>query len=157
MVLGWNRASSVSLPPPATAGAASANAAHIPNPNMIFFMQAHWHRRKINLPSDCDATSGRVDKTSTIPRLSRELSVERMGGMLSRRDMMVNATAALLAAPASAATAKSGTLHRRLVCLDTHLDTPASLARPGWNMMQRHSRDADFTQVDYPRMVKGGL
>jgi membrane dipeptidase len=24
-------------------------------------------------------------------------------------------------------------------------------------MMQRHTRDADFTQVDYPRMVEGGL
>jgi membrane dipeptidase len=48
-------------------------------------------------------------------------------------------------------------LHQRLVCLDTHLDTPASLARPGWDIMQRHSRDGDFTQVDYPRMVEGGL
>ena len=48
-------------------------------------------------------------------------------------------------------------LHQRLICLDTHLDTPASLARPGWDMMQRHQRDSDFTQVDYPRMVEGGL
>ncbi len=48
-------------------------------------------------------------------------------------------------------------LHRRLLCLDTHLDTPASLARPGWDMMRRHTREGDFTQVDYPRMVQGGL
>ena len=48
-------------------------------------------------------------------------------------------------------------LHRRLLCLDTHLDTPSSLARPGWDMMQRHNRDQDFTQVDQPRMVEGGL
>ena len=48
-------------------------------------------------------------------------------------------------------------LHQRLLCLDTHLDTPASLARPGWDMMQRHSRDSDLTQVDYPRMLAGGL
>jgi membrane dipeptidase len=48
-------------------------------------------------------------------------------------------------------------LHQRLLCLDTHLDTPASLARPGWDMMKRHSRDQDLTQVDYPRMVAGGL
>jgi membrane dipeptidase len=47
--------------------------------------------------------------------------------------------------------------HQRLICLDTHLDTPSSLARPGWDMMQRHIRDQDFTQVDYPRMVEGGL
>jgi len=48
-------------------------------------------------------------------------------------------------------------LHQRLICLDTHLDTPANLARPGWDMMQRHSVATDFTQVDYPRMVEGGL
>jgi membrane dipeptidase len=48
-------------------------------------------------------------------------------------------------------------LHQRLLCLDTHLDTPASFARPGWDMMKRHSRDQDLTQVDYPRMVEGGL
>jgi membrane dipeptidase len=48
-------------------------------------------------------------------------------------------------------------LHQRLLCLDTHLDTPASLARPGWDMMKRHSRDQDLTQVDYPRMLSGGL
>ena len=48
-------------------------------------------------------------------------------------------------------------MHQRLLCLDTHLDTPASLARPGWEMMKRHSRDQDLTQVDYPRMVEGGL
>src|SRR4029079_7036554 len=48
-------------------------------------------------------------------------------------------------------------LHQRLLCLDTHLDTPATFARPGWDMMKRHSRDTDLTQVDYPRMVEGGL
>jgi len=48
-------------------------------------------------------------------------------------------------------------MHQRLLCLDTHLDTPASLARPGWDMMKRHSRGQDLTQVDYPRMVEGGL
>ena len=41
-------------------------------------------------------------------------------------------------------------LHKRLICLDTHLDMPANLARPGWDMMKRHSVDEDFTQVDYP-------
>ncbi|HKB96734.1 MAG TPA: dipeptidase [Rhizomicrobium sp.] len=59
--------------------------------------------------------------------------------------------------PTAAKTDPGHALHQRLICLDTHLDTPASLARPGWRMMQRHSRDQDFTQVDYPRMVEGGL
>src|SRR4051812_35809791 len=70
---------------------------------------------------------------------------------------MVNGAALGAAASAFAQTGSTSALHRRLICLDTHLDTPASLARPGWDMMQRHARDADFTQVDYPRMVEGGL
>jgi len=67
--------------------------------------------------------------------------------------MLATGAASLAARPASAAPS----LHQRLLCLDTHLDTPSSLARPGWDMMQRHARDQDFTQVDYPRMVEGGL
>ncbi len=62
-----------------------------------------------------------------------------------------------LAASLPGKTQPAGALHQRLICLDTHLDTPASLARPGWDIMRRHSRDEDFTQVDYPRMVEGGL
>lgn len=48
-------------------------------------------------------------------------------------------------------------LHERLIVLDTHLDTPANLARPGWSIMDRHDRENDLSQVDYPRMVDGGL
>ena len=79
---------------------------------------------------------------------------------ISRRTFMVNGAAAIAALPGSADAAKPAgarAMHERLICLDTHLDTPASLARPGWNMMQRHSWANDFTQVDYPRMVEGGL
>ncbi|HEY4941370.1 MAG TPA: dipeptidase [Rhizomicrobium sp.] len=81
--------------------------------------------------------------------------------MLSRRTMLATG-AALTAAPvfakplprhADAARA----LHNRLLCLDTHLDTPAVFARPGYDMMQRHSFETQLSQVDYPRMVEGGL
>jgi membrane dipeptidase len=74
---------------------------------------------------------------------------------VSRRTILVNGAALLAVPPAFAKGARA--LHQKLICLDTHLDTPASLARPGWDVMQRHARDADFTQVDYPRMVEGGL
>jgi membrane dipeptidase len=68
---------------------------------------------------------------------------------------MVNGGALALVQPSSAAPKHS--LHHRLICLDTHLDTPMNFARPGWNIMQRHGGMIDTTQVDYPRMVEGGL
>jgi len=80
-----------------------------------------------------------------------------MGMTVSRRTILVNGAALLAAPPAFAKEPPARALHQKLICLDTHLDTPASLARPGWDMMQRHTRDADFTQVDYPRMIEGGL
>lgn len=51
----------------------------------------------------------------------------------------------------------SRSLHERLLVLDTHLDTPAHFARPGWSILDRHEYDTDLSQVDYPRMVEGGL
>ncbi|WP_340265219.1 dipeptidase [Sphingobium mellinum] len=48
-------------------------------------------------------------------------------------------------------------LHERLVTLDTHLDTPASLDLPGWSIEEGHDVHTDYTQVDLPRMKKGGL
>jgi membrane dipeptidase len=48
-------------------------------------------------------------------------------------------------------------LHQRLVTLDSHLDTPASLDLPGWSIEDEHAVHSDYTQVDLPRMRKGGL
>lgn len=53
--------------------------------------------------------------------------------------------------------AKARDIHQRAVVLDTHLDTPANLPRPGWSIVDRHRFQDDGTQVDYPRMVDGGL
>lgn len=48
-------------------------------------------------------------------------------------------------------------LHQKLLTLDSHLDTPASLDLPGWSIDEEHGVHSDFTQVDLPRMKKGGL
>ncbi len=48
-------------------------------------------------------------------------------------------------------------LHERLLLLDSHLDTPMQLARPGWDISQRHRYADDLSQVDLPRMREGGL
>ena len=47
--------------------------------------------------------------------------------------------------------------HQKLLTLDSHLDTPASLDLPGWSIDDEHDVLHDYTQVDLPRMKKGGL
>ncbi len=65
--------------------------------------------------------------------------------------------AACLAGAPAAHAADAGAIHQRILTLDTHLDTPMNFARPGWDMMDEHSVQSDMSEVDYPRMVKGGL
>lgn len=62
---------------------------------------------------------------------------------------------ALALSPAHAADA--ATVHQRLMVLDTHMDTPMNFGRPGWDIMDAHTFENDLSQIDYPRMVKGGL
>lgn len=62
--------------------------------------------------------------------------------------------AAPLAPPVSA---KAKAIHERVLTLDTHLDTPASLAIDGWSIAEEHGFRTDYTQVDLPRMKKGAL
>ncbi|QUN06063.1 dipeptidase [Shewanella yunxiaonensis] len=61
------------------------------------------------------------------------------------------------AAHAEVSLAQANAIQRALLTLDTHLDTPANLVKPGFDIMQRHSYDEDFTQVDVPRMNEGLL
>lgn len=65
--------------------------------------------------------------------------------------------AASAASPTPKVSAKARALHERVLTLDTHLDTPASLALDGWSIASEHDVHSDYTQVDVPRMVKGGL
>ena len=62
-----------------------------------------------------------------------------------------------LLVPPAARAADARAIHERILTLDTHMDTPMNFARPGWDMMDEHSVESDLSQVDYPRMVKGGL
>ncbi len=48
-------------------------------------------------------------------------------------------------------------VHEAALVLDTHLDTPANLARPGWDIADDHTHEGDLSQVDLPRMKSGGL
>ena len=64
---------------------------------------------------------------------------------------------ALLGCASPSLAADANAIHERILTLDTHLDTPMNFARPGWDIMDSHSVEEDLSQVDYPRMVKGGL
>ena len=75
--------------------------------------------------------------------------------MIDRRTILVNGAAVAMTAPAWGQS--SAAIHRRLICLDTHLDAPSNFSRTGWNIMDRHGGAVDSTQLDYPRMVQGGL
>ena len=52
---------------------------------------------------------------------------------------------------------KTQAFHESIVVMDTHLDTPALLVQPGFDIMHAHTVDGDFSQVDVPRMDAGGL
>lgn len=83
----------------------------------------------------------------------------------TRNAALAAALTVLLAGPALAAgpaqaikvSARAKALHNRVLTLDTHLDTPASLAIEGWSIADEHGVTTDYTQVDLPRMKKGGL
>jgi membrane dipeptidase len=71
--------------------------------------------------------------------------------------LVLVAHAVVFAAPPPSTEEAARSIHERLLTLDTHLDTPAAFERPGWDIMDRHDAKLDFSQVDYPRMVEGGL
>lgn len=79
---------------------------------------------------------------------------------MTRSLLLTTAVAALLlagAAQAAETAASARKIHEGLLTLDTHLDTPANFGRPGWDILDRHDAAKDGSQIDYPRMVEGGL
>lgn len=65
--------------------------------------------------------------------------------------------ALMAAGAATAATPDARKAHEGMIVLDTHFDTPANLGRPEWNIMDRHVEAIDGDQVDFPRMIDGGV
>ncbi len=52
--------------------------------------------------------------------------------------------------------ARATALQKRLLTLDSHLDTPANLERADFDILQAH-RGNRLSQVDHPRMLEGAL
>jgi len=69
----------------------------------------------------------------------------------------MTAQAAAVLPPIEGVTAKARQVHEQVIVLDSHLDTPANLPRPGWSILDNHDQDGAFSQVDLPRMQRGGL
>lgn len=70
--------------------------------------------------------------------------------------LLASASLAHAATPATAKKSPNRILHENLIVLDTHFDTPANMAVPGYDITERHTVE-DGNQVDYPRMVEGGI
>lgn len=71
--------------------------------------------------------------------------------------LLAGVLSAALPVQAEPVSAAALTLHHRLLVLDSHMDTPRQLVRPGWDIRQRHDYASDLSQVDLPRMREGGL
>jgi membrane dipeptidase len=65
--------------------------------------------------------------------------------------------AAVILMCSGAYAADTPAVHDHILTLDTHMDTPMNFARPGWDILDQHSVESDLSQVDFPRMLKGGL
>jgi len=48
-------------------------------------------------------------------------------------------------------------VHKSLLVLDTHIDTPINFERKGWSFADRHTIENDVVQIDLPRMADGNL
>jgi membrane dipeptidase len=59
--------------------------------------------------------------------------------------------------PAGDAAAPVDATHRKLLTLDTHLDSPVHFGRQGWSFGERHDMRSDIAQLDLPRMEDGNL
>ena len=48
-------------------------------------------------------------------------------------------------------------IHKNVLTVDTHADTPMRMIEPGFNMAERHDPNETGSKVDYPRMKEGDL
>lgn len=48
-------------------------------------------------------------------------------------------------------------IHKNVLTVDTHADTPMRMIEPGFDMAERHDPNETGSKVDYPRMKEGDL
>lgn len=71
--------------------------------------------------------------------------------------MMKFAALAVSIAAVSACASPSASLHETMIVFDSHLDTPANFSSPGFSLVADNPSVLGRTQVDLPKMRRGGL
>jgi membrane dipeptidase len=52
---------------------------------------------------------------------------------------------------------KADMIHRKILTVDSHTDTPMQLMDTGFDLTKRHDPQKDHSRVDFPRMREGGM
>ncbi|MCE6991291.1 dipeptidase [Dyadobacter sp. CY323] len=52
---------------------------------------------------------------------------------------------------------KAAKIHEKALTIDTHADVPINMMKPGFDIAVEHDFVKDQSQIDFPRMVKGGM
>jgi membrane dipeptidase len=52
---------------------------------------------------------------------------------------------------------KAAEIHRSVLTIDSHTDTPLQMMQAGFNIAQKHDARKDHSKIDFPRMKEGGL
>lgn len=48
-------------------------------------------------------------------------------------------------------------IHEQALTIDTHADVPINMMKEGFDVAEEHSYETDGSQIDFPRMKKGGM
>ncbi|GAB3172749.1 dipeptidase [Telluribacter humicola] len=52
---------------------------------------------------------------------------------------------------------KAARIHAKALTIDTHADVPINMMKDGFDVAQEHQFEQDGSQIDFPRMKKGGM
>jgi membrane dipeptidase len=52
---------------------------------------------------------------------------------------------------------KAASIHREVLTIDSHTDTPLQMIHPGFDMSVKHDARTEHSKIDFPRMKEGGL
>ena len=53
--------------------------------------------------------------------------------------------------------AKAAAIHAKAFTIDTHADVPINMMKDGFDIAMEHDYEKDGSQIDFPRMKKGGM